>query len=153
MESKGKEAYLERFTAFLKGKKYFRTPERLLILDEVLRMKGHFTAEDLQGRLNEGKTRVSTATVYNTLPLLVESGILHGEVFTGHKTTYELAGEPHHHLVCRNCGAVKAIKDLNLDHLIKARRFSGFTAEGIRIQVYGLCSKCKRAMRAKNKQT
>ncbi len=153
MESKSKEAYVERFKGFLQEKKYFRTPERLLILEEVLRIKGHFTAEDLQKRLTDGRTRVAKATVYNTLPLLVESGILHGEVFSGLKTTYELSSEPHHHLVCRSCGAIKDIKDLNIDRIIKSRRFSGFSPEGFSLQVYGLCSKCKRALRAKKKST
>ncbi len=129
------------------------TPERFMILDSAQGMTGHFTAESLCERLlSEGK-RVAVATVYSTLQLLVDCGLVRRlRINDGQATLYETAQGNHLHLICNRCGKIKDVRDTVLAELLSNRRFTAFTPTGYCLSVYGVCSACARKGRKGSSQ-
>ena len=82
------------------------TPQRQLILDAVCQGAGHTTLPEIYARVQQMAPAINLATVYRTLDFLNEMGlVVSGDMGDG-RMVYEIAGqEPHHHLVCRRCGA------------------------------------------------
>src|SRR5690554_7409227 len=71
----------EMFRSYLKERNQRQTPERFMVLEEIYRADGHFDADDIFFRMKDAGTRVSRATVYNTLDLLVECGLVQRQQF------------------------------------------------------------------------
>src|SRR6266540_1997447 len=99
---------VQRFERFLASRSLRLTAARRAIVEAVLERDGHFPIEDLVRDLRQRGIRGSKATVYRTLPLLTEAGIVQPAVITSETKSYEASvGREHHdHLVCRGCGAV-----------------------------------------------
>ncbi len=141
------DAARETLTAFLKEKKLRSTPERYKILDEVMKGTGHFDADGLYTKLRTKGLKVSRATVYNTLDLLLESGLISKYRFGENHSRYEKAfGRPRHdHLICLNCGDI--IEFVN-EKLIKIQeevcRDKNFKVQNATLQIFGICSKCQK---------
>lgn len=133
---------------FMEQKKMRRTPERYKVLDQAIEMTTHFKVDDLCEQLNANSFHVSKATVYNTVQLLVEAGILRRHRFAGQPSQYEIVVEQaqtnHHHLICRECGKVKEIKDAAIDNHLRQTVYRGFHPEYFTLYVYGVCSSCSR---------
>jgi len=70
------EKVKEVFSKFLEEKQFRKTPERFAIVDEIYSIKEHFNAQWLYGRMKERNYRVSKATVYNTLDVLLEAKLI-----------------------------------------------------------------------------
>ncbi len=143
-------------TSFLKEKKMRRTPERYAILDMVLRMNKHFYIETICRAMADSNFRVSRATVYNTIELFTEAGIVRRHRFGNEPAQFEkivdTAAANHQHLVCTKCGKVKEIKDPALLKALSQRRYQAFTPEYFQFYVYGTCSQCSRRMRHRARQ-
>jgi Fur family ferric uptake transcriptional regulator len=127
------------------------TAAREKILGAVLELHEHFEAEQVLYLLRERGDKVGKATVYRTLPLLVQAGILRQTRFDVKHVHYEYAlGEaPHDHLVCRSCGRILEFRSrplLELRRRIAERH--RFTAHGHRFQISGICNECKAARSA-----
>lgn len=139
------------FTSFLKRKGLRKTPERYAILDNVFDMNEHFFIESLLSRMERGSFHVSRATLYNTMQLLQEAGLVCRHQFENQAPQYERvipsATGSHHHLICRSCGKVKEIKDPELLKLLQSRRYRTFHPEFLTLYVYGTCSMCQRKAR------
>jgi len=123
------------------------TPERYAILDAVLDLQGHFDAESLYYRLIASGVKVSKATVYNTLDILQECGLVSKYRFAENTSRYEKAfGRPHHHhLICLQCGDIIEFINEKLDRIqedVCAEK--SFLAQSSRLQIFGTCSKCKK---------
>jgi len=93
------------FSEFLKARNQRRTPERFAILDEVYATDDHFDADELYLRLKQKDVRVSRATVYNTLDLLVDCNLVVRHQFGSKQAKYERAYSfwQHDHLICMDC--------------------------------------------------
>ena len=123
------------------------TPERFAVLDAVLQSQGHFDAEGLYYRMITKGIKVSKATVYNTLDLLQNCGLVSKYRFAENTSRYEKAfGRPHHHhLICLHCGDI--IEFVN-DRLEKIQdevcNDKNFTVQSSTLQIFGTCSKCSR---------
>lgn len=130
------------------------TTERYMVLASVEGMSGHFTVEELRARLLSDGRRVATATVYSTLQLLAECGLVRRLRFDDDAMRYEMAPGNHHHLVCLRCGKIRDVRDAALEALLQGRRYASFTPAHFALSVYGLCSTCarKKRMPAKKKQ-
>lgn len=139
---------------FLKDRKMRRTPERFAILDMALGMPRHFFIDTLCECLERGAYHVSRATVYNTVQILVEAGILRRHQFAGQQSRFEVlvnAPQPNHlHLICLNCGKVKEVKDIEMAQKLDGMKFRGFAAQYFTLYVYGTCSACKKLLRKKS---
>jgi len=138
----------ETLSKYLKatGKKR-ATQERYAILDAVLDSQGHFDAEGLYYRLISNGVSVSKATVYNTLELLQECGLVSKYRFTENSSRYEKAfGRPHHHhLICLDCGDIIEFVNDRLDRLqdeVCSER--NFHPQSSALQIFGTCAKCRK---------
>ena len=123
------------------------TPERFLVLAAAESLQGHFTVRAVTDVLRHNSTRVSAATVYSTMQMLVDCGMLRKLFIDDAVTMFEMASSCHNHLVCTKCGKIKNLRDPELDELLRARRFSAFTPAYATISVYGICSTCARRNR------
>jgi Fur family ferric uptake transcriptional regulator len=128
------------------------THERLAILTAVREMRGHFFAEDLARRLRKRGLRISLATVYRNLPLLVEAGVVRRACVSDDKkgggASYEQIWDaPHHdHLVCSHCGKRVEFSYPAIDVLQEAVAQSyGFRLERHHLELIGECADCQRA--------
>lgn len=103
----------------------------------------HLTADEVLDRAREVVPETSRATVYNTLNELVEMGEL-GEVTPdGRSKRYDPnVDEPHHHLLCIECGTLKDIYDLPFDPAMAADGVDGFEIDGVQIVFTGSCTSC-----------
>ena len=143
-----KDAYAKRFDQFLDEKKMRKTPERFAILHCILAFQSHFTIDQLAQSMEQGAYHVSRATIYNTLQLLVEAGLVRRHAFEAAQVQYEKAGNtPHTHLICRHCGKVKEVRDPDFIAAMNARKFTAFTTDYYMLYVYGTCSTCARKLK------
>lgn len=136
---------------YLKEKKMRRTPERFAILEKVFSTDAHFYVDVLHEAMELEGYHVSLSTVYATVQLLIDAGLVRRHQFPNQPAQYErvLQGvtENHHHLVCNSCGRVKAVKDPELADRISSLRYPTFRTEFFSLYVYGLCSRCQKRLR------
>lgn len=134
------------FTEYLRVKKLRKTPERFAILDKVCVMNMHFDIETLYAAIEADGFHVSRATLYNTLELFTDCGIVRRHQFGTQSASYErVVGDSCHlHLICRGCGKIKEVKDPELVRFINSRRYSAFNATFFNLYVYGTCNACVR---------
>lgn len=136
------EAAMESFCAFLKEKGMRKTPERFEILRVALSLKEHFDTDMLYNALEKEGYHVSRATVYSTLDLLTQSGIVRKLLFDTHQARFETAGPLHSHLVCTSCGKIREINSPEGAKDLSETVFPGFTTAYVSTCVYGICDEC-----------
>ena len=136
----------EGFGEYLRSKHLKLTLGRKLVLQEILLYPGHLEAEDLWHILRNKKKRVSRATVYRTLGLLINSGIIRKVDFGHGHSHYErvLAGNYHEHMICLKCGKVIEFSDKSIEHFLrKLCEKDRFTSSTHCLQIFGYCKNCR----------
>jgi Fur family ferric uptake transcriptional regulator len=105
----------------------------------------HLSAEDVVERVRVQLPQVNPSTVYRTLELLVDEGMLLRTDLGGDRGYYEPAREhAHHHLVCERCGTVQHLHDEELGDLrARIERGAGFAVGSGEITFFGLCRACR----------
>ncbi|MBD5176294.1 MAG: transcriptional repressor [Bacteroides sp.] len=132
-----------RLTEFLRQRHLRKTPERYAILAKAVDLSAHFDVDQLYNAMESEGYHVSRATVYNTLELLCEAGILNRHLFAPNQARYEVARGNHLHLICRRCGSIREIDDPELSARLLAREYPDFIPEYSSSSVYGLCANCR----------
>jgi Fur family transcriptional regulator, ferric uptake regulator len=142
------ETARETLSRYFKENRALRaTPERFAVLDAVLQIQGHFDAEGLYYRLISNGMKISKATVYNTLELLLKAGLVSKYRFAEKTSRYEkVLGRPqHHHMVCLQCGDIIEFVNEKLEQLqeeVCTER--DFSPQSSSLQIFGTCSRCKK---------
>lgn len=134
------------FVAFLKHRQARITQSRRIILERVLSRDDHFSADQLAADLAVGPNRVSRGTVYRTLALMAQAGIVreirNADVHTHYEHIYARAH--HEHMICDNCGRFIEFDDSNIIGILdQICRQHGFEERTHRITVFGTCPYCK----------
>ena len=97
------------FATELRSQGYRLTPQRHLIMAAVQQARGHVTPEQVYETVHRQNPAISRATIYRTLDFLCEMRWIHA-MYWGGQMYYEIAGdEPHHHLICRDCGTIESL--------------------------------------------
>jgi len=136
---------LSALTERLRGKARKITGPRAAILDVLRRHEHPITTKEILAEMPKGECDL--ATVYRSMHLLEEMGMVQRFDFGDGSTRFELVAhhhEHHHHLVCRNCARVVEISDcIPKDLEEKIAREAGFTGISHRLEFFGLCPKCQ----------
>lgn len=137
----------EEFEEYLTVRKHRKTPERFAILEHIYSTKGHFDMDSLYRSMGEISLRVSRATLYNTIDLLLDCGLVVKHQFGGSMSKYERAygNENHDHIICTSCGEVWESKNGNLFTPGLQKKIKRFTVSYYSMYIYGICSKCSHA--------
>lgn len=135
----------DTFTGYLKSRGLKLTAERRQVLEAVFSFHRHFDLDDIYDDARKRGARVSRATIYRTLPLLMESGLIREVFRCMDRPRYEhVYGHDHHdHMVCLGCGKVIEFKDDRIEELQKevCDRF-GFESVEHRLGIRGYCRRC-----------
>jgi Fur family transcriptional regulator, ferric uptake regulator len=121
------------------------TSRRVTVLNELMRERNDVTAQQLHERLRSRGERLGLATVYRTLGLLAEEGVIDSLAHRPGELCYRWCGEGHHHhLVCSSCHQVVELADCELEPwLERISAAHGFVTTGHRLEVSGLCGDCR----------
>jgi Fur family transcriptional regulator, ferric uptake regulator len=122
------------------------TAPRQLVLEAVYRL-GHATPDQIHTAVAERAAGVNITTVYRTVELLEELGLVsHAHLSHGSPTYHPVGEHQHAHLVCRQCGAVDEMPASSLDSLVaQLQKDCGFLLDIGHVALFGLCSRCAAA--------
>lgn len=135
----------EQFLGYLRSRRQRVTSERLVLFDEIYRQHGHIDAEELLAALKEQGHKISRATVYRNLDVLVACGLVRKQRLGRDRFLYEHlhGGQSHDHLVCGRCGRVVEFVSPGIAALQAGIcRAHGFSPDHHQLQILGLCVAC-----------
>jgi len=135
----------ETVIRLLRKKRLKATPQRIAICRFVLDSREHPTAQNIYIKVKEMHPTVSLATVYKTLNILKELGLIKELTFPQGETRFESNREPHINLVCQRCGKIWDVDDLAVRSIIaRAVTKVKFNAMSERFDIYGVCERCSK---------
>lgn len=137
-----------QFLDYLREQGMRVTRERMVLFDEIFDRHGHIDAEDLLEGMQSRGVKISRATVYRNLDLLVECGLVRRYRLGRNRYLFEHvhAGQDHDHLVCNGCGRVVEFVSPGIAALqSEICRAHGFLPGHHNLQIYGLCKACAEA--------
>jgi Fur family ferric uptake transcriptional regulator len=140
-------ALLDRFRDYLRDHRQPVTRQREQIARVLLESEEHLSIEEIRDRLVRAGESPGLATIYRTVDLLVESGLVRSRDFGQGYRRFEPVPAPgdHHHLVCSRCGRVAEFTHERLERMLPMIADEhGFQLERHRLEIYGTCRDCRR---------
>jgi Fur family transcriptional regulator, ferric uptake regulator len=147
----------QRIYEFLEAKGLRKTTQRDAIIEAAFGTNEHYTADDLLVMAKKVDTSVSRATVYRTLPLLVESGLLREMDFGRDHKFYDpnyIDHPNHNHLICLDCGKIVEFEDVHIDTLETCiSRRLGYSPIGKIVRIEAKCDELQRTGTCSRRKT
>jgi len=129
----------------LRKKGYKATPQRIAISRLAVRNRDHPSAQKIYEEVKALFPTVSLATVYKTLQTLSKLGLIQELNFPEGQARFDSYTKPHINLVCTRCGNIQDLDDSSAEEMVKrVAMATKFTATGQRIDIYGICEKCRK---------
>ncbi|RMD84035.1 MAG: transcriptional repressor [Candidatus Dadabacteria bacterium] len=137
---------LEQFREFIRERGLKSTRQRDEIARWFFASKGHLSAEEIYRKVKEISPGIGFSTVYRTMKLLCEAGLVQERHFGDSEALYENVSSHHDHCICTSCGKIIEFEDDEIERLQEAvaERFD-FELQSHRMELYGLCSTCRQA--------
>lgn len=132
----------EQVEARLRERGFALTPQRRAIVRHLVDNGGHWTAGELLAGITGEFPTASRATVYTTLALLKDLGVVMELPSPGGEVRYDANTDPHQHFVCRRCGRLEDVPDAWLPVRLAAEAPVDFRVERFRVIAEGLCAAC-----------
>jgi len=126
------------------------TRQREAILEIIREAPGHLGADEVFQLARQRGHRLSLSTVYRTLDLLKQEGLVEEAHLQEDHRHYKVAqGDEHHHLVCLNCGKVIEFSSRHISRMVTdLEKSHGFAVTGVNLEVGGYCPTCTASERA-----
>ena len=127
----------------LRSRGFRMTPQRMAILHVLHHAGTHLSPGEIYRRARRELTGLTEPTVYRTLEFLAENGLVRpSQTGNGH-FTYQIAGEDHHHIVCRMCGNEIEVEHSLLENVYRIlEKASGFRSINSHLTFLGVCPDC-----------
>lgn len=116
--------------------------QRVIILKYLQEHKNHPTVDELYNALRDDIPTLSKTTVYNTLRLFSDSGIVHQLSIPGNEAHYDFEGEFHAHFICEKCGGIYDIDMGNISML--TNEYDGHSVRNMEVIYRGICKECRK---------
>lgn len=136
-----------RYDDYILANRLKSSKRRDLIFNHITQIQGHFTADEVYQALFKIDPEIGIATVYRTIRLLVDCGVLLEHTFGEKKGFFEVIdmnSKHHDHLICIACGKIIEFESdiINDDKQRIAKRHQ-FQIKSHKLEIYGICSECQ----------
>ena len=128
----------------LRSRGFRMTPQRMAILHVLHHAGTHLSPTEVYKQAKRDFPRLTEPTVYRTLEFLARNGLAHPTQAGNGRLRYQIAGNDHHHVVCRGCGSEIEIEHALLENLYhKLESTSGYRRINSHVTFFGLCPNCQ----------
>ena len=137
---------LNQFRDILRENGLKHTPQRVAVLEEIIKGRDHRECEDIYEALKQKGNNVSRATVYRTMDILVKNDFARKMELGDGRARYESkVDSPHHdHLICTSCGEIVEFLDQDIEDIQdKLAKHHDFILQRHIHQLFGICKKCR----------
>lgn len=129
----------------LRARGYRMTSQRMAILHVLHHAGTHLSPSEIYQEARRELPSLTEPTVYRTLDLLAENGLIHSSHSGSRHLTYQIAGNDHHHVICRVCGSEIEVQHELLESLVRqVESSSGYVRIDSHITFFGVCPACAR---------
>ena len=132
------------YTPQLRARGFRMTTQRLAILHVLHHEGSHLSPAEIYKQARRKLAGLTEPTVYRTLEFLVQNGLVRSSRASNGRLTYQIAGEDHHHMICRVCGSEMEIQHTLIEDLYrKLESTSGYLRIDSHVTFFGVCPKCQ----------